>query len=48
MEVALAVTDSQPPAWLMPKKTMNTRAKVMTMLWIRSVVDTARKPPRTV
>ena len=36
---------SQPPAWLMPKKTTNTRATVMTMLWIRSVVDTARKPP---
>ena len=32
----------------MPKPSTTIRAMVMTMLWIRSVVDTARKPPMMV
>ena len=47
-EEALEATRSHPPACWMPKSTMKIRAKVIIMLWIRSVVDTARNPPSTV
>ena len=46
--LALAEMTSSPPAWPTAKKTMKMRAKVMMMLWMRSVVDTAKKPPSTV
>ena len=37
-----------PPARFTPKSTMMTSATVMKTDWMRSVVDTARKPPSTV
>ena len=48
MAWALARTASSPPACCTPKNSTTTSAMVITMLWIRSVTDAARKPPMAV
>ena len=42
---ALSMTASTPPALLIPNVTTTTSAIVITILCIRSVVETALKPP---
>ena len=48
MPWAFSTTAPQPPATLMPYTSTATNASDMTMDWMRSVVVTARKPPRMV
>ena len=44
-DFAFSITAFMPPAVLTPKNSTISRAIVMTMLWIRSVMEAARKPP---